>query len=92
VGTRVLEVKGAAVDELRRGVDAIQQEQKLSPEFPPDVEMAARAAAQSPRLPARDLTEVEFLTIDPVGAMDLDQPCTSRPTASGSSCTTRSPT
>jgi exoribonuclease R len=73
VGTRVLEVKGATVDELRRGVDAIQQEQKLSPEFPPDVEMAARAAAQSPRLPARDLTEVEFLTIDPVGAMDLDQ-------------------
>src|ERR1700712_1829606 len=73
MGTRVLQVKGATVDELRLGVAAIQQEQGLSPEFPAGVEQAAEAAAGSPRLPERDLTALEFLTIDPVGAMDLDQ-------------------
>ena len=73
MGTRVLQVKGASVDELRLGVSAVQQEQGLSSGFPADVEEAAERAARSPRLPERDLTELEFLTIDPVGAMDLDQ-------------------
>jgi exoribonuclease R len=73
VANRVLHVKGATVDELRLGVAAIQQEQGLSPEFPASVEQAAEAAARAPHLPERDLTELEFLTIDPVGAMDLDQ-------------------
>jgi exoribonuclease R len=73
VGTRVLQVKGASVEELRLGVAAIQKEQGLSPEFPASVERAAEEAARAPRLPERDRTELEFLTIDPVGAMDLDQ-------------------
>jgi exoribonuclease R len=73
VGTRVLQVRGATVEELRRGVEAIQQEQGLSPDFPAAVEKVAEQAAASPRLPERDLTALEFLTIDPVGAMDLDQ-------------------
>ena len=73
MGTRVLQVKGAAVDELRQGIAAIQRELGVSPDFPAEVEEAAEQAAQSPRLPERDLTALEFLTIDPVGAMDLDQ-------------------
>ncbi len=73
MANRVLHVKGATVDELRLGVAAIQQEQGLSADFPAAVEAAARAAASSPRMPERDLTDLEFLTIDPVGAMDLDQ-------------------
>ncbi len=73
MSTRVLKVKGATVEELRAGIDVIHREQGLSPEFPAEVEQAAAQAAGSPRLPGRDLTDLEFLTIDPVGAMDLDQ-------------------
>lgn len=73
MGTRVLQVKGATVEELRLGVAAIQEKQGLSPEFPAEVEKAAEEAARTPRLPERDQTDLEFLTIDPVGAMDLDQ-------------------
>jgi exoribonuclease R len=73
VADRVLQVRGTTTDELRRGVAAIQQEQGLSEGFPEAVEEAAADAARSPRLPERDLTDLEFVTIDPVGAMDLDQ-------------------
>jgi exoribonuclease R len=73
VGTRVVHVKGATAEALHKGLVAIQQEQHLSPDFPEQVEQAARQATASPRLPARDLTDLEFVTIDPVGAMDLDQ-------------------
>jgi hypothetical protein len=72
VGTRVLQVKGAT-DELRLGVAAIQKELGVAPDFPAGVKEAAGRAARSPRLPERDLAGLEFLTIDPVGAMDLDQ-------------------
>ncbi len=73
MGTRVLKVKGPAADELRQGIAAIQRELGVTPDFPADVEEAATRAAHSPRLPERDLTDLEFVTIDPVGAMDLDQ-------------------
>lgn len=73
MATRVLQVRGAAIPQLRLGVAAIQEEQGLSSGFPAEVEQAAEHAARSPRLPGRDLTDLEFLTIDPVGAMDLDQ-------------------
>ena len=75
MGSRVLQVKGASAEELRQGTVAIQQEQGLSPEFPPQVQEAAEQAARTPsgRGPRRDLTALEFLTIDPAGAMDLDQ-------------------
>ena len=73
MGTRVLHVAEPSDDELRKGIAAIQQEQHLSPEFSAEVERAAQQAAQRPRLPDLDLTALEFLTIDPAGAMDLDQ-------------------
>ena len=41
--------------------------------FPDDVEVAAERAAANPRLPDLDRTDILFVTIDPPGAMDLDQ-------------------
>ena len=73
MGTRVLQGTGASAADLQPGIAAIQQEQGLREEFPGEVQKAAEAAVQSPRLPQRDLTDLEFVTIDPPGAMDLDQ-------------------
>jgi len=72
VSNRVLRVATSAA-RLEEGVQAIQQEQKLSPAFTDDVVAAAVEAAKNPRLPDLDRTDLPFVTIDPVGAMDLDQ-------------------
>lgn len=58
---------------LSAGIARIQAEMEISPTFPAAVERAAIAAAGSPRLPTRDRTDLEFLTIDPPDARDLDQ-------------------
>jgi VacB/RNase II family 3'-5' exoribonuclease len=60
-------------DTLRDGIAAIQQELGVTPDFPPEVEKAAEAAARSPRLPELDRTDLPFVTIDPASSMDLDQ-------------------
>ena len=64
---------GVAAHELRDGIARIQQELGVTPDFPEEVERAARAAAADPRLPDLDRTDIPFVTIDPPGAMDLDQ-------------------
>jgi len=58
---------------LRDGIARIQTELKVTPDFPPEVEEAARRAAEQPRLPDLDRTDIAFVTIDPQGSMDLDQ-------------------
>ena len=58
---------------LRDGIATIQQQLEVTPEFPPEVEEAARQAAASPRLPDLDRTDLPFVTIDPEGSLDLDQ-------------------
>ena len=73
MGTRVLQARDAAFHELQAGIAAIQREQHLEPDFPAEVEAAAEQDAREPRMPDLDLTHLEFVTIDPVGAMDLDQ-------------------
>jgi exoribonuclease R len=73
VAQRVLLTRDTAYDALRAGIRAIQQEQHVQPEFPPAVLATAEQEARSPQLPDLDLTSLEFLTIDPVGSMDLDQ-------------------
>lgn len=73
MGNRVLRVRHSARDELREGIARIQEELKVSPVFPAEVEEAARHAAVAPRLPDLDRTDLEFVTIDPAGSMDLDQ-------------------
>jgi exoribonuclease R len=62
-----------AARSLRDGIHTIQSQLEVSPDFPPEVEEAARRAAESPRLPDLDRTDIPFVTIDPAGARDLDQ-------------------
>ncbi|WP_340538085.1 RNB domain-containing ribonuclease [Nocardioides sp. GXZ039] len=63
----------AVVDTLRRGIEQIQKELEVTPEFPAEVEAAAARAAAAPRLPELDRTEIPFITIDPDSSRDLDQ-------------------
>jgi VacB/RNase II family 3'-5' exoribonuclease len=65
--------EGVAAQTLRAGIDQIQRDLAVSPDFPPEVEAAAAAAAASPRLPDLDRTDLPFVTIDPPASMDLDQ-------------------
>ena len=65
--------EGAAAAALQEGVARIQAELEVSPEFPDEVEAAAAQAAEQPRLPDLDRTDLELVTIDPPDAMDLDQ-------------------
>ena len=51
--------------------DALRAELDVPGEFPADV--VAEATQVQPALPSKDLTDVPFLTIDPVGSTDLDQ-------------------
>jgi len=73
MAARVLRVRDSANDDLRKGIATIQEEQKVSPEFPEDVEREAAASAGEARLPEKDLTDLAFVTIDPESSMDLDQ-------------------
>jgi exoribonuclease R len=59
--------------ELRAGFARIRSEMELPEEFPPEVEAEAAEAAAAGKLPAYDVTDVPFLSIDPPGSMDLDQ-------------------
>ena len=70
---RVLQARDAAYDRLRAGIEAIQQELHVQPDFPAPVQAAAEQDARTSRLPDLDLTHLEFVTVDPAGAMDLDQ-------------------
>jgi exoribonuclease R len=71
--TRRLCLRAPREGDLERGIAAIRQELQLPDAFPPEVEEAARRAAAAPRMPDEDRTEIPFVTIDPPGAMDLDQ-------------------
>ena len=70
---RIVRVLHADGSTLRDGIARIQQDLGVDAAFPPEVEEAARHAARSPRLPDLDRTDIPFVTIDPVGSMDLDQ-------------------
>ncbi len=71
--TRRLRANCPAVPALEPGVARIRAEMGLPDAFPADVEAAAREAAAHPRLPAEDRDDIPFVTVDPPGAMDLDQ-------------------
>ncbi|GAA5116781.1 RNB domain-containing ribonuclease [Alloalcanivorax gelatiniphagus] len=74
---RVVKVRSTGdsvtAQEMRDGIEAIQQELKLTPAFPDAVEAAAAEAAANPRLPELDRTDIPFVTIDPESSRDLDQ-------------------
>ncbi|MEV0156165.1 RNB domain-containing ribonuclease [Micromonospora sp. NPDC050686] len=52
---------------------ALRRELKLPEQFPPAAQREADEAASAPLPPAADRTDVEFVTLDPVGSRDLDQ-------------------
>lgn len=58
---------------LREGLRQLRDELGVPDDFPVEVIEAAQAAAADVQLPVTDLTDVEFVTIDPAGSLDLDQ-------------------
>ncbi len=64
---------GVAAETLRQGIRDIQAELGVTPDFPAEVADAAARAAEAPRLPDLDRTDLPFVTIDPPSARDLDQ-------------------
>ncbi|HWI34453.1 MAG TPA: RNB domain-containing ribonuclease, partial [Lapillicoccus sp.] len=52
---------------------AIRAELEVPGAFPAEVEAEAERAARDAVMPDRDESDVAFVTIDPVGSMDLDQ-------------------
>lgn len=58
---------------LREGLRQLRDELGVPDNFPAEVIEAAQAAAADVQLPVTDLTDVEFVTIDPAGSLDLDQ-------------------
>ena len=74
--SRVVHVRtddSAVVSTIRQGIATIQGELDVTAHFPPEVEAAAARAAAAPRMPDLDRTDLAFVTIDPEGALDLDQ-------------------
>lgn len=68
----VVRVK-ASSPALLHGLAEIAKELDLPGEFPAEVTDAAERAATDVVLPELDRTDLPFITIDPVGSMDLDQ-------------------
>jgi exoribonuclease R len=60
-------------DALSEGFDRIRQELGVPQGFGPQAMSDAMAAAARPPEPPVDATDLPFVTIDPAGAMDLDQ-------------------
>jgi exoribonuclease R len=70
---RPLGLTGEAPGGLTDGLARIRTEFGVPEAFPADVEQAAEQAAAAPRLPDLDRTDLELITIDPLGSRDLDQ-------------------
>jgi len=60
-------------DDLGRALAALRATLEVPGSFPPEVQAAADEAAERPLWPELDRTDLELLTIDPDGSMDLDQ-------------------
>ena len=71
--TRRLRAATPVAPTLEPGIARIRREMDLPAGFPPEVEAAAVQAAANPRLPDEDRSDIPFVSIDPPGAMDLDQ-------------------
>ncbi|TRY18792.1 RNB domain-containing ribonuclease [Tessaracoccus rhinocerotis] len=71
---RHIEFRGVP-EEVRKGLDRLRASLELPEGFPTDVDaQAEHLAASPPEFPDhKDMTDVEFVTVDPPDAMDLDQ-------------------
>lgn len=58
---------------IQEGVARLREVLGVPADFPPEVAAEAEAAASAVVLPDADRTAIEFVTIDPEGAKDLDQ-------------------
>ncbi len=58
---------------IRAGVAALRERLGVPDAFGAAALAEAEAAASAPALPARDATDIPFVTIDPEGSTDLDQ-------------------
>lgn len=58
---------------LRAALCELRTKLELPDDFPPEVLAEAERSAKSPRLPARDATDIPFFTVDPPTSRDLDQ-------------------
>jgi len=63
----------AAQSELAAALTALRGELRLPEGYPAEAEAEAREASARPLGELPDLTDLEFLTIDPAGSTDLDQ-------------------
>ncbi|MFK0123585.1 RNB domain-containing ribonuclease [Streptomyces nigra] len=70
---RHIRVTGAPEAPLRAALTALRTRLDVPAGFPPEVLAEAERAAKAPVLPARDATDIPFLTIDPPTSTDLDQ-------------------
>jgi exoribonuclease R len=60
--------------EFVRGFTRIREEHEVATEFSPEVEEAARMAADAPfHADRRDMRDIPLVSVDPVGSRDLDQ-------------------
>ncbi|TDT32690.1 RNB domain-containing ribonuclease [Naumannella halotolerans] len=71
--TRAFALTDDAPAELTEGLSRLQEEVGLSEDFSEAAEEEAFATCGEPRLPAADLTAIDFFAIDPPGARDIDQ-------------------
>lgn len=81
--TRRIHLRPAGEPALAQGMRAIRDDLKLPSAFPPEVEAAAARAAANPRWPELDRSDIPLVTIDPAGALDLDQALHVERTADG---------
>jgi exoribonuclease R len=63
----------ASAAALVPGFAQLREQLHAPRDFTPQALAQAAAAAKAPSLPAEDCTDIPFVTIDPPGAMDLDQ-------------------
>ncbi|MFJ5552287.1 RNB domain-containing ribonuclease [Streptomyces sp. NPDC093225] len=70
---RPMHLSAEAQDALSTALEDLRTELKVPAGFPKRVLKAAKDAAENPRLPDNDKTNLPFFTIDPPTSKDLDQ-------------------
>jgi exoribonuclease R len=71
--TRHVSLRASEPPALTEGLRRLRASLGVPKSFPADVLAEADRAAAGPRLPSRDRTDIEFVTLDPEGSTDLDQ-------------------
>lgn len=70
---REVSLRRAEPAALAAGLQRLREELGVPTAFPEPVQAEAQAVARTPRLSGTDRTDLEFVTLDPEGSLDLDQ-------------------